>query len=247
MPETMETRDLQKEFLKALADRIDSRPDLANQVAESLQLGKDAVYRRLSGKVNFSAREIGILAHELQISLDGLIRRSDEHLLLPFKLAYPEENGLSMETLYETIDTHFGEMEPTLLGVKLQAGNIFSSLPLPFYLFFPELTKFMTFKWGNYFIGTKEFFDYSTWEIPDRIRELTGRMKKDYVYETIYYIWDEAIVWNLCREITNFHKMKIVSTEDKERIAGELKSLLDCIEKKLNGVRGRKLNCVKQD
>ena len=229
----MEKLDLHEEFLNALNNKITRRADLINEVADILKIEKDAAYRRLSGKVNFSLREAGIIAAKFNLSFDKLMHKPQDHLWLPFFLEYPMEVH-SIDTLYDIIDLRMNWIGEITQG-KVEAGNIYNSLPMEFYLFSPLLTKFMFFKWGNYFVGTEEFDNFSKWKQSQRIQELSLKLKKCYNFDKVYYIWDESLIWNLCREISNFHKMNIITRNEMYEIGIALKDLLNKIEKTLNG------------
>jgi len=230
----MNTIDLHEEFLNALNNKIPRKGDLVNEISDLLKIEKDAAYRRLSGKVMFSAREIGIVSDKLNISLDKLMMRSSNDILwMPFILEHPLKTR-SMHSLYEVINQNLGRLEDVLKD-SVEAGNIYNSLPMEFFFSSPMMTKFMFFKWGNYFVGTEEFDNFSEWEVPSEIWETKKRMQNFYNFEKIYYIWDEALVWNFCREVITMHKMNVLTTEEMKEIGIEFKEILSKIESTLNG------------
>lgn len=227
--------DLHEEFLKALADKIPKKATLADTVADLLKLEKDAAYRRLSGRVYFSLREAGILAAKLNLSLDRLLREPQGRLWVPITLAHPMRMR-SMDSLYELSDAQMSPIARHIeRGDPVEAAAIYNTLPMELFMYSPNLTKFMFFKWGYYFVGTEEFDHYTSWELPGNIRKLLLKMGEIYKFEKIYYIWDESLIGNLCREIYNFKMMNIISNEEKEKIISELKSTLYGLEKILNG------------
>jgi hypothetical protein len=99
----------------------------------------------------------------------------------------------------------------------------------------------MFFRWGYYFVGSEEFNKFSTWQPPEKLNDLCQKLITTYAFEKGFYIWDEALVWNLCCEIARFHRLRIISNEEKTEIARALKGLLLQIERTLNGTYVPKL------
>ena len=85
----MQKKDLHDEFIDELCKKVPKRADLINLVSDILKLEKESIYRRLARKVNFSIREMGILAKELNISIDRLLYKEEDHQWLPVALAIP--------------------------------------------------------------------------------------------------------------------------------------------------------------
>ena len=229
----MKTLDLQEEFINALSVKIPKKADLENKISDILRIEKDSAYRRLSGKVNFSIREMGVLAKEFGISLDCLLRNNMEYLWVPLLLEQPQTQ-MSMDSLCDVMEAGVDVLskiteEPT------EAGCLYNSLPPEFFVHFPTLAKFMFFKWGHYFIGTEEFHNFSKWEIPERVLVYMDKLKKGFEFEKMYYIWDNSLIWNVSWELDSLCKMHIVTQEEKNTIKEELKELLKRIEGFLNG------------
>jgi hypothetical protein len=230
--------DIHEEFLRTLNERYPKKNDLVNIISGLLHVENDVVYRRLSGRVNFSAREMGLIASQLNISLDALMHGTKDTLRLPFVLEYPLRMR-SMEELYDIVKESCNMLDNG--GTSAVVGNIFHTLPMEFFQFFPILTKYMFFRWGYHFVGSEEFNNFSTWQPPEKINDLCNRLVDIYAFDECYYIWDEALMWNMCREIANFHRMRIISDTEKIEIAIALKSLLSRLERTLNGTYEPKL------
>ncbi|MCD7929978.1 MAG: hypothetical protein LUH15_00615 [Tannerellaceae bacterium] len=64
---------MNKNFTSALQKKVPGRSQLTNMLAETLNIEKEAVYRRLRGEVAFTFTEVATLAQHLCISLDELI------------------------------------------------------------------------------------------------------------------------------------------------------------------------------
>lgn len=228
----MKTLDLHEEFLKVLCNKL-SKKDVVNVVAEILNLEKDAAYRRINGRVNFSAREIGVICNTLSISLDSLMAKNDRLTWLPFSLDQPLKSR-SVDEVFDWVDLCIERASRCHLQ-PAERGNVYNTLPIEIFLNSPVLTKLMFFKWGHYFIGTKEFNYYADWELPRRAIDLQKRLSAVYFYDNTYYIWDDSLIAMLVREIRNLHVMHVITTEEMKEIKNALEEVLDKLEECLNG------------
>lgn len=229
----MNTFDLNNEFIKALCRRIPRRGERVLRIADILHIERDAAYRRLSDKVKFSNREMGLIAKTLEISLDRLMWDKDDYLWMPLQLEAPLSAN-SMDAVFDMIDICYDMMASSKEDV-VEIGNIHSSLPLEFFLYSPVLTKFMFFKWGHYFIGSKDFDNYSKWTIPERANGLADRLQSIYNIKKIFYICDESMIWAHCKEIVYLHNIHVLDKEDVKELRHAFKDMLSKVEQTLNG------------
>lgn len=231
----MMTPDLHERFITALKSRF-PRKEIKHRVADLLGLSLDAAYRRVSGQVLFTPREIGIICMSLGISIDSLLYEDSQNIVwMPFILEIPI-HVRSMDKLLDMIDFNLD----TLINMSDKASSpefvgIFNSLPLEFYIHSPILTKFMFFKWGRNFIGSEEFEKYSDWRLPDRLSRTADLLKSVPPFKQNYYVWDAALIWSLVRELDNLYRMRVMTSHEMEEVRDALKEILFALEKSLNG------------
>lgn len=224
--------NLHEEFILALNEKIPNKKQRVDLISDILKIEKEPAARRLSGKVFFSIQQMGIIANELGILLDSLMRKDKRYRWIPFMLESPM-SLTSMDSMHDLISQNVDMMlhvsqKPTTLG------TIIHSLPLEIYVDYPILMKFMFFKWGHYFIGNEEFNSFSNWKIPDKLSLYKDKMDRiNEKIESALYIWDSSLIWTLTGEINYLHKMHVISTEEKKQLKDELKQMLDQLEKYL--------------
>lgn len=230
----MQPTDLHEKFLSALFDKFPKKSALTNMISDILRIEKESAYRRLTGKVNFSVRETGIIADKLGISLDMLANGKTKHMWFPFQLESPLKS--SMDVLFYVVDENLSRIEQIIKSPAM-SGNIYNSLPMEFYLYSPVLTKFMFFKWGHYFVGGDEFNDFTHWEIPQELSGLEQRVKDIMCsLQHSYYIWDDAVIWTHIHEAANMYKMRVINKQEKNDIKEAFKGLLTKLEQTLSGI-----------
>lgn len=225
--------DLHDEFIRILHVKIPKKSDLVNRISDILSIEKESAYRRLNGKVNFSVREMGILAKTFNISIDHLLHKNTDQIWLPFSLFSPLEYK-TMDSVVEMLDSRVTDLL-SMTKQSTEAGCIYCSLPVEFYMHYPLLLKFMFFKWGYNYVGTGEYNNFSDWKIPQKLDALSEKINK-VKFSKMFYVWDNSITWNLVNEIENFYRMHIITREEKEALRFELKHHLTKLEEYLKGI-----------
>ncbi len=225
----MKREDLLDHFIDVLSHKASSKKELAYLIADILTIEKESAYRRLGRQVQFTIPEMGILAKKLNISLDSLLAEQTDKTPICFKMNMnftPVTIDLLINMLKEAVSS-----QEKMEGESLRAGIACHALPIEFYMFYPHLYKFMYFKWGRYYIGSREFDTFSSWEVPVQFTQLHDRLKKGFEkYEHLFYIWDNSLVWNLVNEINYHLSIHSLTPEDAAGIKAEIKDLLVHLE-----------------
>ncbi|MDR2038725.1 MAG: hypothetical protein LBQ60_12445 [Bacteroidales bacterium] len=225
-------RDLHDNFVKTLYSKVPKKTDLANKISDILLIEKESAYRRLTGKVQFSVREMGTLANTFNISIDNLLHLSKEYQWLPFSLDAPYKST-TIDVLCDIILSRLKRMIE-ISQMPAEIGGVHNSIPLEFSVHHPLLMKFLFFKWGHYFVGTEEFENFSEWEIPCELNSIKEKIEQIHCAK-ILYIWDNSLIWTLANEIEYFYRIHAITAKEKEELKEELKKQLTQLEQYLKG------------
>lgn len=216
-------------FIKELHRIIPSRPELVREISRILKIEKEPASRRLSGTVSFSIDEMGILSKELDISLDSLLYKNENYLNIAHQLESPWSKN-SINTLIDQISNNL-KIINKISNKPYELGSFFNSLPIEIFIHFPNLTKFMLFKWGHFFIGTNEFYNYATWKVPEKFYNVKNQIESwDSNPGKRLYVWDVSLIWIFLKEISYLSELNIISIEDQKIIIDELHSMLTYFE-----------------
>jgi len=235
----MQDKDLLEKFVNHLLVNYSPKKELVLELANILKMEKESVLRRLNGKVQFTIKEMRLIAQKLDISMDILLCGKTKNTLLPVELLMPLSQR-SVDTLVDRMEIVMDMVLKNTLNKPSHLGYIFSSLPIEFFSPYDHLCKFMYFKWAYFFTDTSLGSDYKKWQLPQKI-QLYQKELIDYWrnFESIFYIWDNPVIWNLTKEISLFYKMKILDEEDISLIKKDIHDMLDkiesCIEERKNG------------
>lgn len=225
--------DLQKAFINALSHQYPKKNVLVDVLSNILFVEKDGIYRRLSGRINFTINEMASISHALNVPIDSLISGKDDTVMsIPFILKKPLRVS-SLDNLFDSIDFSFERIKDMGGGV---CGAIFKSLPTECYLHSHLFSKFMFFRLGYYLVGTSEFKKFSRWEMPERGLAMADKHKEIHRnLDSVFYILDEFVFSSLAIEVLNFHRMHVITDSEKEQIREEIYTLLDMIELMISG------------
>ncbi|MDH6356249.1 helix-turn-helix domain-containing protein [Parabacteroides sp. PF5-9] len=223
----MKKTNIIERFVELLLQKIPKRSLLVTEIADILKIERESASRRLSGRVLFTVEEVYKLAAVYGISLDGLLK--EEENLSSFSLM-PPTVVKSFDTLINQT-TDFMQYNWKLYETEVEMGTVFDSLPLEFCIGFPELCKFLYFKWGHFFIGSEEFYHYSSWHLPPAILNYHRKLKEVYHrYESILYIWDTSVIRNLMSDILYFQKLYLLTAEEIKQIKQDIHNVLNNLE-----------------
>lgn len=239
----LQKKDLLEKFRDHLYLHYPNKKELVSVLADILNMESVSISRRLNGKIQFTVREMGIVADKLNISIDNLIKEKtdSDSILLSVKLLMPSSSE-SLESLVKEIETSKNKLKK-MLEDPLRAGYIFDSLPVEFFAPYQHLCKFFYYKWAYYFTDENIHMDYSNWLIPDSIKELQAELVScQHNFQSIFYIWDNPLIINLIREIDVFAKMRIIKDEDILLIKEDLHHMLNDVEMNIANEGSREKN-----
>jgi len=231
----MYEKKLHEKFVGYLNIIYPRKKELTTILADILGIERESVSRRLNGKVLFTVNEIGKISEKLDISLDRLLNKRPNATLFSLELSMPLTFS-SINMLVELTSVYKDKLKE-LSENSMHIGYIFYTLPLEFFMPYSNLSKFMYFKWAYYFVKEDFFKNYTSWQIPPKILEYHKEIIDCWVrYETLFYIWDNPVIWNLMKEVNFLYKMQILSENDVSLIKKDLHDLLNNIEMQTRGV-----------
>lgn len=226
----MSNPDLNESFLTVLKEQFPKQTMLITVVEDILKIERESAYRRIKGVVQFSIREMGILAQHLNISLDNLLI-NDQSNVVHIKILRPRTEEC-LGYMAKGIKHYLDKIKIIENSPCSEMGIAYSNIPIEFYTPYGSLFKFICFRWGNYYIGTGKHKDFANWKLPDAIIEQhTIAMKLYSKIKKIIYIWDKSIIWSLMKDLKYFASAGIIEEDDVARIKRDLHSMLNDLER----------------
>lgn len=211
-------------FLDALSEKYPKKTELMQALMDLLCIEREAVYRRLRKDVAFHILEVVKISTEWNISLDRISGINVGKV--PFQMQrmnYINPSDSEMRYLQNIIQSiyHLQTVPDT------EFMDICNKLPRQLVAGFNNLNKFYLFKW-MYQYHEDRSVPFSHIEVPDKKLQLTAEYYNAIKHvPNSNFIFDADIFDHLVNDITYFHSIQMVSSEEKECIKAELYELLD--------------------
>lgn len=213
--------DLNSQLLVALSNIEGKNGSVAGILQNLLNIGKDAAYRRLRGKVPFSVDEVALICNEFGICLDTLIYGLetgraifDLEEITPTK----EEYGAFMQVLKAHTKIWMSK------GKKLIAAC--PSIPEFIILRFPKFSQFRLFA-----AYADLDIPYSDFAVSKQFKDMQLAYNMAFAgIQSLELIFDENPLFPFIKEIEYFEKLGILSKKEVDDLYSELLLIVDVLE-----------------
>jgi len=223
----MKGKDLHVIFLNYLHLSYPSKKELTDILADILKIDRESIARRINGKVLFTVKEVGKIADKLNISIDYLLSKQNDSIFLPLNMTMPQtmESADDFVSMFYN-DTHYFDQIKEKTPIHI--GYLFDTLPVEFSFPYQHLHKYLCFRNMILFIKNQLFEKYSIWQIPEKIIEHQSKLITCFQNSaSIFYIWNNPVIWNLMKDIKFTYKLRMINYEEVEKIKTDLHKLLD--------------------
>ena len=229
----------QKYFFEILKTQIPDNHRLVDLVEETLGMGSDSAYRRISGKKDLTFTEIYTLCKKYNVSLDEVFSyKSGQSVIFQYRTV-----NLSDQESYIAYIKRLLGIFTVLKSVKMKY-LYFTAQDIPFYHFmdFPELIFFKLYAWNEVLSRVPvSFEDFCSKLDKDTILPIHRQMSVAYQQIPSTEIWTVQTFDTILKLIE--HYFEIGSFKNKETVfllLDQLYNLLDTIKNYCNeGYKGK--------
>ena len=224
----------QTEFLQRLGRRFKSRGELVRTLSETLNVGRDAVYRRLRGETILGADEMMLLARTFRIRIGEGSAGGDFPTLI-----YPNTTQqTTSEVEYFARLRHYTAGLTDLTDLRVDYAS--SELPLFYELSTPTLRAF------KIYIYSLSCWKLAKWEglafrralISPEAHTLAQDILRDAYQINGRELWSVGILDTTLRQISYVAETGMFSSEEELReIFAELRAIVDHLEKMVRAGR----------
>ena len=135
----MPVNALNAALIGAVLENTPKNSNPAATVAEILNIGREAAYRRMRGEVPFTFGEAALVAARLSFSLDRIMGTDDPDCVL-FRLDFSDGQTL-LEDYPGKVESWIGKMEEIASDEQSEFSLAGSSLPAALYLGYERLER----------------------------------------------------------------------------------------------------------
>lgn len=190
--------DIQKKFLEQIIAKYPKKSEAVDGIGRLLDMGKDAVYRRLRGVSDLSIEQLSTLAKFYSLSLDTIIHNREDTFIFNYNIYTDPINSFS--DYLKGVKKNF-----KIIRDYSEAKFYYTTFEIPvfYYCFFPEIISFKLYIWGRS-IWNFEYLKDRPFEFqmvsPDDL-ELSEEILNTYLQIPSIELWSLALMDNTLNQI----------------------------------------------
>lgn len=224
----MNKKTLHESLIEELRNKIPDNSELVNKLSDILDIGKEAIYRRIRGDVHLSLEEASIISEKMGISLDNINGVSDRKRPFTFRIAdFSNPQEIDYKLINETVEF----LESIQDSPNTETGVAAKLIPDAIHLHYPHITRFYLFKWIYQYDNHNTIKKYEKVRGTDKTLEILGNMTNRLQHiKKSYYIFDKRIIENLVDDIKYFNSIELINQNDIDSLKEDLHACLNDIE-----------------
>lgn len=222
---------MQTKFIQYLKEKAKDNTSFAEEIADVLDIGYDAAYRRINLKTSLSLEETVKLAKHYKISLNKLYEVGSQNTILA-NLSPPIHNKEGLEMwLKQSHDSVF-----PLTKLK-SASIIYSAKDIPLFHTLKDsfLSRYKIYVWlkdvDTEMTSSKITFDDFIKDIPDSLLENAFNLGEVYKDINITEIWNNTTINGTLQQVLYYFEAGALSKELALLICTDIEDVIRHVEK----------------
>ncbi|MFY0629761.1 MAG: hypothetical protein JXR05_05225 [Flavobacteriaceae bacterium] len=244
---------MQNKFIQHLKEMHSSNTSFVDEVANALDIGYDAAYRRINQKTNLTLDEGVKLAKHFKVSLNKLYEVGSQNTILVEKSP--------IITNEEKLEAYFTQSIENLTPLtKLKSASILYSakdIPLFYTLKDSFITRYKIYVWlkltNKEMTKNKISFDKFIETIPNSLLEKAYELGRTYNYINITEFWNDNTINGTIQQVIYFYESQLLSKELALKICDDLEEIIHHVERQtinqsiINSKNNASYNLYKSD
>ena len=221
---------IQDVLIAKIRESVSEDTNLTNYLSDMLNIGRESVYRRLRGEINFTFEEVAILSSNLGFSIDNMIgvKKGANALFNIHMLQKMDYLDIYVNKMLE-YGTLFRESSAQM---QTRARISANTLPYFFHISYEALSKLRIYKWLYQNQKIKPGDKYTDFLVPKRVLDTHKTFHKDIqTVPNITMIMDNNVFWSVTKDIEYFLKRNLLSEDDLSTLKQEMHRMVDALEK----------------
>lgn len=216
---------LKEILINNILENIPNNIKPVNYLTEILDLGRESVYRRLNGQIDFTLAEIVKLSVELNFSLNEIHSRYDKNVAA-FEY-YKDRVKSPRQSFLTKIEAFYARMQDVFKAEDRYTDIALNRLIGSFILQYEHLSKFAYYKWIHLFDKVPLNYYYKELEVPAEILNLS--QKATYYQQRLdkTVVMDEYFLYNTIQEIKYYQDRGLIDNEEIALLKNDLKAFID--------------------
>ena len=226
----MDFNDVSNSLIERIKSYFPEDKNVISFLEDTLNLGRQSVYRRLRGEIPFTFNEIITIALYFGISIDEIIGK--HHNKGTFLELYLEKDwdklvySFALDSL-ELIRDMSKANESSMISV-------FNRLPMTLTMDFENISRFKYYKSMHQQQDQTSDLFFSDISYPSELDKIFKKIRYYFKHiNEITVILDNNSFLSLIKDITYFYRRNLITDEDLQSLKAEFQELLDGFERLL--------------
>lgn len=222
---------MQEKFIQYLKKKSQNNASFVDEIADVLDIGYDAAYRRINSKTSLTLEESVKLAKHYKISLNKLFEVGSTNTIVT-DLSPPIHDAMGLEMwLKQSINNIIA-----LKKIK-NAEFIYSSKDIPLFHTLTDslLTRYKMYVWlkdlNTQMAKSKISFDDWIQTIPESLLNSAFELGEIYKHTNITELWSDNTVNGSLQQVLYYFEAGLVSKDLALRICDDIHQVINHVEK----------------
>ena len=222
---------MQELFIQTLKDKSNNSTSFVDEIADILDIGYDAAYRRINLKTSLSLEEGVKLAKHYNISLNNLFEVGNPNTIVT-ELSPPINDLKGLETWILESMGHISALKK----IK-NAQFIYSSKDIPLFHTLTDslLTRYKMYVWlkdlNVEMAKSKISFDEWVETIPESLLKNAFELGEIYKHTNIIELWSDNTINGTIQQVLYYFEAGLVSKNLALRICDDIHEVINHVEK----------------
>jgi hypothetical protein len=221
---------MQEQFIKYLKAKSQNNTSFVEEIADVLDIGYDAAYRRINLKTNLSLEESVTLSRHYKVSLNKLFEVGNQNTIIA-ELPPQPKNEVALEHWLKASISNVQAVSKVKGSEMLYSAK---DIPLFHTLNDSLLTRYKMYVWlkdiNEEMAQSKITFDNWKDTIPDSLLETAFDLANVYKHINITEIWNETTLTGSLQQILYYFETGLVSTKLALQICEDINDVINRVE-----------------
>ncbi len=221
---------MQDEFIQYLKSKSQNNASFVDEIADVLDIGYDAAYRRINSKTSLTLEEGVKLAKHYKISLNNLFEVGNQNSIIT-ELSPPIHNKEGLELYFKQ------SLNNVLPLTKLKsAAIIYSAKDVPLFHTLKDsyLSRYKIYVWlkdvDSDMTTDKVTFDDFIQTIPESLLESAFKLGEVYKDINITEVWNNTTINGTLQQVLYYFESGALSKELALKICGDIEDVIYHVE-----------------
>jgi hypothetical protein len=224
-------KELDKIVAATILDKIGPDIKPINYLADTLNIGRESAYRRLTGNMSFSFPEIVELSLKLGFSIDDIIGQGDEKRVF-FDLQ-GSESYTTQKSFHAMLKEYLKYIRRVSEMTNVSSISTMNRVFTVFTIGYENLFKFYYYKWMHQMDNVPLNFYFSEIELPADIMHLYDKINDCMQFSgSRTFLFDQYVYLNVIEDICYYYNRNLITQEEALLLKDDLNLLINDTEEK---------------